>query len=302
MRTFATFLLLAASALATVHADNVTEQQAMGIARQFIQRNNLRKMPGNTPEKLQLAMKAANAKGVADYYVFNLGTGNGFVIVGGDDRAQPVWAYSNEGTFHAGNMPENVAWWLAEYQRQLQFLRQHPEAACQPRKLSSSVEPLMTTRWKQSAPYNEEIPSIRFALGTYKPVVGCVALAMAQMMKAHNWPTTGEGSHSYSWQPQGAQRATTFSADFGNTTYQWASMKDSYTSSQTATAAATLCYHAGVAVDMQYNTADNGGSGAQIYDAMKALRNYFRYEKGLDLYLRDFYSLETWEQMLRGDH
>lgn len=301
MRTFATFLLLAASALATVHADNVTEQQAMGIARQFIQRNNLRKMPGNTPEKLQLAMKAANAKGVADYYVFNLGTGNGFVIVGGDDRAQPVWAYSNEGTFHAGNMPENVAWWLAEYQRQLQFLRQHPEAARQPRKLSSSVEPLMTTRWKQSAPYNEEIPSIRFALGTYKPVVGCVALAMAQMMKAHNWPTTGEGSHSYSWQPQGAQRATTFSADFGNTTYQWASMKDSYTSSQTATAAATLCYHAGVAVDMQYNTADNGGSGAQIYDAMKALRNYFRYDKGLDLYLRDFYPLDTWEQMLRDD-
>ena len=299
MRSITTLLLLALSAFVTVHADNVTEQEAMNVARQFI----VNHQTGSRKASLQLhlAKKAMSKSGEVDYYVFSRGADQGFVVVGGDDRALPVWGYSNEGTFNGEDMPENVAWWMEEYQRQLEFLRQHPDAARQPRRLSTSVDPLMTTKWKQGTPYNQEIPSIRFPLGTYKPAVGCVALAMAQMMKAHNWPTTGEGSHSYSWQPEGAQRATTFSADFGNTTYQWASMKDSYSSSQDATAVGTLCYHAGVAVDMMYNTADNGGSGAQIYDAMKALRNYFRYDKGLDLYLRDFYPLDTWEQMLRDD-
>ena len=312
MRILSTLLMLVAAATLTASADNVTEQQALTIAQQFVNRTphaegdwqspTPRTLKGNLQSPtLRMVKKAVNAMGEADYYVFNKTDGQGFIVVSGDDRTTPVWAYSDTDSFTADDMPENVSWWLGEYQRQLQFLREHPEAARTTKKLASSVSPLMTTTWKQGEPYNQEIPSIRFSLGTKKPVVGCVALAMAQMMKAHNWPTTGEGSHSYSWQPDGAQKATTFAADFGATTYQWASMKDSYSSSQDATAVATLCYHAGVSVDMQYNTADNGGSGAQIYDAMKALRNYFRYDKGLDLYLRDFYQLDTWEQMLRDD-
>ena len=196
MRTITTLLLLTISAFMTVHADNVTEQQALGIAQHFFQQNNMRKAPGKVPIALRLTKKAMDANGLTDYYVFSCGEGNGFVIVSGDDRTLPIWGYSDEGAFDANNLPENVTWWLNEYQRQIQYLRQHPEAARKPRKLSSSVAPLMTTTWKQGAPYNEEIPSLRFALGTYKPVVGCVALAMAQMMKAHNWPINGEGSQT----------------------------------------------------------------------------------------------------------
>ena len=294
------FLLLMLLTAMVVSAGNITEQQARNIATQFVN-NGARKAPGKAAANLTLAKTAVSAQGDADYYVFNNSTADGgFVIVGGDDRTIPVWGYSDSGNFNAADVPADMAWWLSEYQRQLEFLREHPEAARKPKALSTSVAPILTSTWKQSAPYNEEIPSFRFSLGTYKPVVGCVALAMAQMMRAHAWPTTGEGSHSYVCQPSGAT-AKTLSADFGATTYQWSSMKDSYSSSASATAVATLCYHAGVAVDMQYNTADNGGSGAQIYDAMKALRNYFRYDKGLDLYLRDFYPIDTWEEMLRAD-
>lgn len=305
MRFLTAFILMAAAAL-TAAADNVSEQQAQTIAQQFINQTVRRQAPDKAPATVKLVRKAVNATGETDYYVFNThasqtGEAQGFVVVSGDDRTMPVWGYSSTTAFPTNDMPENVSWWLNEYQRQLQYLRQHPEAARQPLKLSSSVAPLMTTTWKQGEPYNSEIPSIRFSLGTKKPVVGCVALAMAQMMKAHNWPDHGEGSHSYTYRAEGASASKEFSANFGATNYQWASMKDSYTSNQDATAVATLCYHAGVSVDMQYNTADNGGSGAQIYDAMKALRTYFRYDKGLDLYLRDFYPIETWEEMLRHD-
>ena len=280
-------------------AEPLTVQQAQTVAEQFVQQNATRFASGKNA-LLKLAHEAKSASGIADYYVFNRGDNAGFVIVSGDDKAVPVLGMSDNGTFDANNIPANVAWWLEQYQEQIQYLRENPEAARTAPKLATSVSPLMTSTWKQSAPYNQEIPTFRFSLGTYRPVVGCVALAMAQMMRAHNWPTTGEGSHSYYCQPTGAT-GKTLTADFGNTTYQWSSMKDSYSSSADATAVGTLCYHAGVAVDMQYNTAENGGSGAQIYDAAVALKTYFRYDKGLDLYLRDFYTLDTWEQMLRDE-
>lgn len=291
-------IAIAAITLTTALAAPVGVQQAQAIAQQYLQRHDRLNASSAT---LQLAHQAHDATGETDYYVFNRTADDGFIIVSADDATVPVLAVADRGSFSTATMPDNVAWWLGQYQQQLQYLRQHPDAARKAPKLASSVAPLMTTTWKQSAPYNEECPTIRFSLGTKKPVVGCVALAMAQMMKAHNWPTTGQGSHSYTYRPSGATLDIKPSADFGNTTYQWSSMRDSYSSSATATAVATLCYHAGVSVDMQYNTAENGGSGAQIYDAMVALKTYFRYDKGLDLYLRDFFTLDTWEQMLRED-
>ena len=50
-------------------------------------------------------------------------------------------------------------------------------------------------------------------------VTGCVATAMAQIMKYWNYPENGSGFHSYNHARYG-----TLSANFGNDTYQWASM------------------------------------------------------------------------------
>ena len=115
MRSITTLLLLALSAFVTVHADNVTEQEAMNVARQFI----VNHQTGSRKASLQLhlAKKAMSKSGEVDYYVFSRGADQGFVVVGGDDRALPVWGYSNEGTFNGEDMPENVAWWMEEYQR-----------------------------------------------------------------------------------------------------------------------------------------------------------------------------------------
>lgn len=292
-------LLLAGVAIAvmTANAAPVSRQQAQNIAAQFAQNATMRMTSATT---LTLAHEAKGEAGLTDYYVFNRAGETGWVVVSGDDRAVPVIAYGDRGAWDNNDLPQSVEWWMQQYRQQMQVLREHPEAARTARDFASSVEPLMTTTWKQSAPYNEEIPSTRFSLGTRRPMVGCVALAMAQMMKAHNWPTTGEGSHSYTWATtyQGEAVNTNYSANFGATTYQWSSMKNSYGSSAAATAVATLCYHCGVAVDMEYGVE---ASGAQITAAAQALRDYFRYDKSLDLYLRDFYDPEVWDDMLRAD-
>lgn len=301
MKRHLPLIAMLAMAVPSASAAPVGVQQAQSTALRFVQRNAALRQAGSAAT-LTLAHEARSASGVTDFYVFSRGTGAGFVIVSGDDATVPVLAYSDAGTFMADDMPANVNWWMQQYQRQIQVLRDHPEAARRAVTLATSVSPLTTTTWKQSTPYNQEIPTSRFALGTYRPVVGCVALAMAQLMKVHNWPTTGEGSHSYTWTctngSSNATSATTYSANFGSTTYQWSSMKDSYGTSADATAVGTLCYHCGVAVDMQYGV---DASGAQIYDAMKALKTYFRYDKGLDLYLRDFYDADEWDEMLRAD-
>jgi len=62
---------------------------------------------------------------------------------------------------------------------------------------------------------------------------------MAQIMKYHNYPTKGIGTHSYNHATYG-----TLTADFGNTIYNWNAMTDIVTSSNPAVA--TLMYHCGV--------------------------------------------------------
>ncbi|PIY05561.1 MAG: peptidase, partial [Bacteroidetes bacterium CG_4_10_14_3_um_filter_31_20] len=63
----------------------------------------------------------------------------------------------------------------------------------------------------------------------------------------------GQGTHSYNSQWHGIQ-----SADFGATTYDWASMPDTLTSSNLAVA--TLMYHVGVSVNMDYYDNSSGSN------------------------------------------
>lgn len=128
-------------------AAGITADQAQQVAQQFITRSAVRQAQG-WKGAVQLAHAVTSPQGESDYYVFNIGTDSGFVIVGGDDQAPAVWGYSDIGKFDTKRIPENMRWWLAEYQRQLQWLRNHPGA--RPRNatnVGSNVGPLLTTRW-----------------------------------------------------------------------------------------------------------------------------------------------------------
>ena len=115
---------------------------------------------------------------------------------------------------------------------------------------------------------------------------------MGQIMKYHNWPTTGTGSHSYTHSTYG-----TLSANFGATTYQWSSMPSSGRVTSYNSAVATLLYHVGVSVDMGYGPSSSGASPSKV---SPALRNYFKYNAG-SLESRSSYSDSAWEAKLRAD-
>ena len=131
------------------------------------------------------------------------------------------------------------------------------------------MTPLCSTTWNQDCYYNQLCPT---ATGgpCNKVYAGCVATAMAQIMKFWNWPAQGTSSHSYTHPTYGAQ-----TANFDSTTYDWTHMPIYLTSGSTntqKTAVATLIYHCAVSVDMDF---DPNGSGAYSQNIPAALINYF---------------------------
>ena len=138
-------------------------------------------------------------------------------------------------------------------------------------------------------------------------LTGCVATAMGQVMKYWNWPDTGVGEHSYIENEYGL-----LSANFGATTYDWEHMPNSLTSSSNSTeveAVATLLYHCGVAVNMDYGTYAQGGSGAlheaagnlTVPCAENALRNYFKYSPALWNIVRFDFTDDEWATLLKNE-
>jgi Leucine-rich repeat (LRR) protein len=114
------------------------------------------------------------------------------------------------------------------------------------------------------------------------PLAGCVAVAMAQIMRYHKYPATGNGTNSYLHQKYG-----TISADFGATTYNWNNMPGSI--SEPNSDVAQILFHAGVSVNMNYTASQ---SGASTYNVANALRNNFRYHNAT-MAMRDHFSPET---------
>lgn len=245
------------------------------------------------------------------FYVLNSTQEGGFVIVSADDRVQPILGYSEEHTFDASNMPPNLREWLMGYEQQIHYAIDENiepaeeivaewgtllEGGAIAPKSTTAVNPLLTTQWDQSPYYNQLCPSYFFGLGHTQ--TGCVATAMAQVMKYWNYPAHGRGYHSYNCNYYGTQ-----SANFANTTYDWSHMPNQLTSSSSATqinAIATLMYHCGVSVDMDY-----GWQGSGIDDislVVQALKNYFRYDASTHLVEKSNYSSDAaWMNLLKNE-
>ncbi len=240
------------------------------------------------------------------FYIFNVSDNEGFVIISAEDNVYPILGYSFEDSYtdQPGFDATNFNYWMDNYSDQIIYAR---ENALMADELISStwsqllvynpspesvdnVTPLLTTTWDQGTYYNELCPSASGGPGGHV-WAGCVATAMGQVMKYHNYPEQGTGSHSYNCAGYGNQ-----SANFGTTTYNWSSMPNSVYSSNMAVA--TLLYHLGVSVDMQYSTS---GSGAFSSDARDALVNYFNYSSNAQLVSKNSFPIETFENKLKNE-
>ena len=246
---------------------------------------------------LQHAYTAVQPDGQSAFYVFNKPDGQGFVIVSADDRAYTILGYSDSGRWDENEMPDNLRAWLDGYKSDLESLDQLSDYMAQNASTAAytPVAPICKTQWNQKTPYNDLCPSYQ----TGHAATGCVATAAAQIMKYHAYPAHGVGSHSYKWVNENGDTVT-LSADFASTTYDWANMLNTYSSTATQTqkdAVATLMYQCGVSCNMKYGKS----SSATTSTMARELINTFSYDKSLRPLYKDYAGEEVLLSAIQAD-
>ena len=258
-------------------------------------------------EDLQLSVIYQTERHDAAFFIFN--TNDGFVIVSADDCETPIIGYSHEGRFDPNDIPIQMQGYLQHFVERIQYGIEHQINADETtlkqwdsvktigqlsnRNASNAVAPLLTTKWNQGCFYNSLCPAIGSQPCGHAEV-GCVAVAMGQIMRYWNYPTMGWGSHSYS------HAGATLSADFGGTTYDWDHMPNTLSEASSEAeinAVATLLYHCGVSVDMRYNSNSSMADPSSVPDAM---RRYFNYSRQIHTERQSNYDNEAWSNLLKS--
>ncbi|MCK5520386.1 MAG: C10 family peptidase [Candidatus Marinimicrobia bacterium] len=147
--------------------------------------------------------------------------GGGWTIISGDDVAYPIIAFSRQGSYASDNHPVQFDQWMENVSSEIHDAIVNQDVPLQETQsawdrlnvssdnfamlpLATLVEPLLTTTWRQGTYYNTSCPFD--SEGTDGHVLtGCVATAISQVMKYHNYPVTGIGSHNYTDDSYGIQ-------------------------------------------------------------------------------------------------
>ena len=237
--------LIAVACTSGVLAAEVSEDQAMEKARTFL----AQQLSGTRRAAANLTLHPAPT-GIRQLHAFNADDG-GFVIVSASDRTESVLGFSTTGRLD-GTMPPAMLALMQSLGDQIADVEQGdagdgqdlPEGFLSVR---ASVDPLIPSKWGQEYPYNNLTPTAENNEGkTVHCPTGCVATAMAMVMKYYEWP---QG-------PTAALPATAQQAALPAVTFDWSSMTDTY-SRQSPKAAcdavATLMQYCGSAIKMNYD-------------------------------------------------
>ena len=260
------FLLFAVALLAAAQllAAPVDVTAARETAQRFmLERNYSGMLRAPISGQLTLAYTEMNSQMVdrAAFYVFN--TNNGFIIVSGDDRAEPILGYGDQ-PFDINRIPCNMRAWLGTYKEQLEYLQAHEGMQVEtpsmmaPSLRTPSVAPLLTAMWDQEAPYWNQC---KFN-GT-QCLTGCPATSAAMVFyywKYPDYPTDPVPAYRFSMS-SGWSSTTVNVPELPSVTFDWDNMKDKYTSGYTteeATAVATLMRYVGQAEHMEYGSDGSG--------------------------------------------
>lgn len=215
---------------------------------------------------------------------------SGFAIVGNDDSSPLLLGYGPT-QLNGDELPPDLMWWLEQYSDEINAMRCNNNIRFRESDKTNfeNIAPLCKTLWGQVPPYNNDCPLIDGS----RTYTGCVATSMAMIMKHHNSPSQGYGSHSYTW------KDSVLSLDFSNIQFDWTLMRDTYLngnySEQEASEIAKLMYACGISVDMNYGLS---GSGAEGEEQARALIDYFGYGNCTTLLERSNFYISDWEEIL----
>lgn len=289
-----------------IWAAETAPAQAMEAAQGWLA---LDASPLDRPTESSLASRVesfADPSGRVLYHAVNLAEG-GVVIVAGDDRLQPVIAWlpgAAELVLDASSplrqmLDGDLAGRLDQAEADIARAtpRAHPlwERLYLAARASSlrgidtedltdlRVDALVESKWSQSGAYigGNYLNVWNYSTPNHYPC-GCVATAMAQLMRFHQFPVEGVGEQSATIYVDGtSETRDLLGGDGVGGAYDWSSMVLVTGSSTTTTqrqAIGALTHDAGVSVNMSYTSS---GSGADTSYAANRLKNVFGYANAI---------------------
>ncbi|MEZ3589982.1 MAG: C10 family peptidase [Muribaculaceae bacterium] len=213
------------------------------------------------------------------FYLFGIEGAPGFVIVNADeDTPAPILGYSLDTPLDLAMLPEGARQMLQRY-------------AASSRQVSAptlsnlygeyhAVAPLLgSTRWRQDAPYNNECPVEEgynaFGQWISQPtMVGCVPLAMGQIVRYHHHPAT----------------------------YDWSLIADEHGEGMTTATqdaeVSRLLHDLGVSVGAQYRPSSTSATTTGV---KPALVDDYGYSPSMVMRISEYYTLAAWDAMIYGE-
>lgn len=239
-------------------------------------------------------IKTRSSSSGEPFYVF-VSSGGGHVIVSGDDRISPILGYSDYG-FNKDKVNPALRDLLTIYGLVYDQVQATgvPAVLTAPRSatraLKPSVAPLLNgITYGQEYPFNLMCPVVNGKNG----YTGCVATAMAMVMRYHKYPDRAVGMGG------GLDPRPGNVIDLGQQPLEWDKiLPNNGGTNENHMAVSWLMRCVGAAVNTLYQ---NSGSGAGAQDISGAFADNFLYDQNVRIVDRDGYTLSQWFDMARAE-
>jgi len=213
------------------------------------------------------------------YYIFNNESGQGYVIVAGDDTFGEIIGYSDEGYIDVNQMPVALEASLDEYAEAMKFMQKNNiNIQRGPRKAARNDIPhFVNFAWNQSGKYSQNCPT--------DCSTGCMAVTTAMIMAYYKYPETLPAVYNSNVTEQASAEA--WSPNYN-------ALLSSYGSYTSVGEMPRFMRHVADALNTSYST---GGSGALAGALVPAFKT-FGYDPGMRTIMRDSYSQEDWDEII----
>lgn len=283
----------------------VSPEKAGIVARNFFS-ERIWAAGGQTGFEFNAQAEVVYCNALPSLYIYKCINTAGYIIIAADYSVYPVFGYSFESSYEEAMATPVFQEMLKEFSDQVDHARTNKispaklienewkyystEQFNKNNKDLKTLLPILQTKWDQGCYYNDLCPPA--SQGPCGKVwAGCVATAMGQVMKFHNWPPQGQGNNIY-LTPNGYG---TLNANFGQTFYNWDQMLNSLTEFSNNFEVAQLLYHCGISVNMDYNW---DGSGASTVKTATSLIDHFIYADYIIHQEKDYFDVDLWSEIL----
>lgn len=291
----------------------VNEDQALAAVKGWLHKTP-NPLENEMSHDIQDIVSYEEKDGMIQFYVVNLKP-SGFVIISADDYIEPILAFSSTGYFDFNSQSPFFSILRFDINNRIRHIKKiqedliHTSKAVEPSTVvikakekwlfllgeldgdgkyfekglanidDPRVDALLDSEWGQGYDgggycYNYFTPN--------HYVCGCVATAMAQLMRYHEYPQNGIGVHTYNIEIDGTgSTAYTRGGDGAGGAYDWNLMPldpPENTPDDQRQMIGSLTYDAGISVNMSYSASS---SGTDTRNAADAFRDRFLFDNAV---------------------